>query len=227
MRCPLFRRKVAPLPDRKIDALLADALAGDEDGVGAALDDAFQRNAAELLIRKLRLREEGLDLAAAPALILALAKRASKIPISRDILFGTFVFSQAAILISQVVARMEEGLQDAILASVAENTDSLPFISQIMRWSRTRVTDGRDRGFLTSERLSDFTADTYTSLSKLLDPERVFAQLRSIYGAALDKAEWEGSERDDSDVDRRIAEQFSAIHRCPAPETEEEEQIKD
>lgn len=86
---------------------------------------------------------------------------------------------------------------------------------------------GRSQGGDGVIRVSDFTADTYTSLSKLLDPERVFAQLRSIYGAALDKAEWEGSERDDSDVDRRIAEQFSAIHRCPAPETEEEEQIKD
>lgn len=39
------------MPDREIDALLAQALAGNEDGVGAALDDAFRRNAAELLIR--------------------------------------------------------------------------------------------------------------------------------------------------------------------------------
>ncbi|MEH6755946.1 MAG: P-loop NTPase fold protein [Parasphingorhabdus sp.] len=294
------------MADREIDALLEQALACDEEGVGAALDDAFERDAAELLIRKLRRHEKTLDLTAAPTLSLALAKRASKIPISRDIVFGTFVLSQAAIFICQLALRMEAAQQDAIIAEVAENADSLPFISQLLRWSRARTTEGEDRGFLTPERLhpiavilakrfftaadesnliecagdrfgdlafaifrdgdeatkqslldrlsafleadpknaililkglsgrsqggdgvikpSDFTAETYQSLSQLLDPNRVYAQLRSIYGAKLDAATWEENWGRDFDVDRCIVNQFSVVHRRPAPEAVAEQQ---
>lgn len=297
------------MPDRKIDALLARALEQDEEGVGAALDDAFERNAAELLIRKLRRHEETLDLTAAPTLSFALAKRASKIPVSQDIMFGTFVFSQAAILICQLVIRMEAAQQDAVIAEVAKKSDSLPFLSEILRWSRVRSTNGRDRGFLTPERLhpiaailatrffaaadksnlvegagdrfgeltfaifrdgdeamrqslldrlssfleanpknavlllkglggrsqggdgvvrpSEFTAETYQSLSRLLDPNRVYAQLHAIYGAELDTATWEESWDDDYDVDRRIANQFSVIHRRPASEADADQQTED
>jgi hypothetical protein len=297
------------LPDREIDALLAQALAGDEEGVGASLDDAFDRNAAKLLIRKLRRHEETLDLGAAPALSLALAKRASKIPISRDILFGKFVFSQAAIVICQLASRMEAPQQDALILQAAESTDSLPFISQLLKWSRARTTEGRDCGFLTPERLhpiaavlakrffaaadesniiecegdrfgdlafaivrdgnavtkrllldrlsafleadpknailllkglggrsqggdgvirpSEFTTDTYQSLSKLLDPNHVYAQLRVIYGAELDTSTWEDNGHDDYDVDRRIVDQFSVVHHRTALEADVEQQIED
>lgn len=296
------------VPDREIDALLAQALAGDEEGVGAALDDAFERNAAELLIRKLRRREEALDLTAAPTLSLALAKRASKIPVSRDIIFGTFVFSQAAIFICQLALRMEAAQQDAIIAKAAEHSDSLPFISELLRWSRARTTKGEDRGFLTPERLqpiatilaqrffaaadegnliecagdrfgelafavvrdgddatkqtlldrlssfleadpknaitllkglggrsqgedgvirpTEFTAENYQSLSKLLDPNRVYAQLRAIYGAQLDAATWEGNWGNDYDVDHRIANQFSVVHRRSALEAKANQQTE-
>lgn len=290
------------MPDREIDALLAQALAGDEDGVGDALDEAFSRNAAELLIRKLRRHEETLDLAAAPTLSLALAKRASKIPITRDIMFGSFVFSQAAIVICQLALRMEAAQQDAVMAEAAENTDSLAFISQLLRWSSARTTEGRDRGFLSLERQhpiaailarrffasadesniiecegdrfgelafailrhgdeatkqslqgrlaafleaepknanlllkglsgrsqggdgvirpSAFTANSYQSLSKLLNPDRVYAQLRAIYGIELDTATWDDDWRDNYDVDRRIAEQFSVVHRRTSPDAD-------
>lgn len=290
------------MPDGEIDALLVKALAGDEDGVGDALDEAFSRNAAELLIRKLRGHEETLDLAAAPTLSLALAKRVSKIPIGRDILFGNFVFSQAAIVICQLASRMDAAQQDAIMAETAENTDSLAFISQLLRWSSARTTEGRDRGFLPLERQhpiaailakrffasadesdivqcegdrfgelafailrhgddatkqalqdrlsafleaepnnavlllkslsgraqggdnvirpSEFTTDSYRSLSKLLNPDRVYAQLRAIYGVELDTATWEDNWPDKYDVDRRIADQFSVVHRRPSPDAD-------
>jgi hypothetical protein len=297
------------MPDREIDALLAHALACDEEGVGASLDDAFERNAAELLIRKLRRHEETLDLTAVPTLSLALAKRASKIPVSKDIMFGTFVFSQAAIVICQLALRMEASEQDAIIAEAAEHSDSLHFISELIRWSRARTTKGEDRGFLTQERLhpiaailarrffaaadesnliecasdrfgelvfaifrdggeatrqslldrlstfleaepenailllkglggrsqggdgvirpSEFTTETYQSLSKLLDPNRVYAQLRAIYGSQLDTAIWEENWGGDYDVDRRIAHQFSVVHRRPVPEADEDQQTED
>lgn len=296
---------IGDMPDREIDALLGRALAGDEDGVGAALDDAYSRNAAELLIRKLRRHEETLDLAAAPTLSLAIAKRVSKIPITRDIVFGDFVFSQAAIVICQLALRMEAAQQDAIIAETAETTDSLPFISQLLRWSSARTTDGRDRGFLSPERQhpiaailarrffasanesnivecegdrfgeltfailrhgdeatkqsllgrlsafleadpknavlllkglsgrsqggdgvirpSEFTTDSYQSLSKLLKPDRVYAQLRAVYGVELDMATWEENWHDNYDVDRRIVDQFSVVHRRSSPDADAEQ----
>jgi hypothetical protein len=296
---------IGDMPDREIDALLARALAGDEDGVGAALDDAFSRNAAELLIRKLRRHEETLDLAAAPTLSLAIAKRVSQIPVTRDILLGDFVFSQAAIVICQLASRMEAAQQDAIIAQTAENADFLPFISQLLRWSSARTTDGRDRGFLSPERQhpiaailakrffasanesniiecegdgfgkltfailrhgdeatkqsllgrlsafleadpknavlllkglsgrsqggdgvirpSEFTTDSYQSLSNLLNPDRVYAQLRAVYGVELDTATWEENWHDNYDMDRRIADQFSVVHRRPSPEVDAEQ----
>lgn len=283
------------MPDRAIDALLEQALACDEEGVGATLDDAFEKNSAEILIRKLRRREETLALTAAPTLSLALAKRASKIPVSRDIVFGTFVFSQAAIFICQLALRMEATEQDAIIADAAEHSDSLSFISELLRWSRVRTTEREDRGFLTPERRhpiaailarrfleasdksnliecagdrfgelvfatlrdgdeatrqlivdrlskfleaesknailllkglggrsqggdgvirpSEFTTETYQSLSKIMDPDRVYAQLRAVYGAELDAVNWEENWGGVYDVDRRIANQFSFIHR--------------
>lgn len=296
------------MPDREIDELLALALACDEEGVGAVLDDSLKRNASELLIRKLRRHEESLDLTAAPTLSLALAKRASKIAISRDFMFGTFVLSQAAIFICQLARRMESVQQHAIIVEAAEHSDSLLFISQLLRWSRAETAEGQEHGFLTPEKLhpiaailakrffaaadqsnliecagdrfgnlvfaifrdgdddtrrslttqlsafleaepknsillikglggqsqsdngvtrpSEFTTETYQSLSKLLDPNRVFAQLLAIYGTELDSATWEENWGSDYDVDRRIANQFSVVHRRLAPDTGAEQQTE-
>lgn len=297
------------IPDRAIDTMLAHALASDEEGVAAALDEAFARNAAELMVRKLRSHEETLDLDAAPTLIMALAKRASKIPVTQDIMFGTFVLSQAAIVVCNLARRMETARQDTMIADAAEYTDSLHFISEILSWSRVRTTRGEVRGFMTPERLhpitailarrlfaaadesnliecageqlgefisailrdgdeatrqqlvdrlsdfleadpnnatmllknltgrtqggngvikpSEFTADTYQWLSNLLNLDRVYAQLRAVYGAQLDEATWEGNRGDDYDVDKRIADQFSSIHRLPASEMEADQRIED
>jgi hypothetical protein len=285
------------IADHKIDALLAQALSGAEEGVRSALKEAYQRGAAELMIRKLRRHENTLDLAAAPTLISAIAKQASDIPTTRDIMFGTFVFSQAAILVCKLAERMDENQQDVILAAAAENTDSLAFVDEILQWSRARNSKGDDVGFLKAERLkpiaailakrffaaadestivncvaerfgavvyaivrdaddatisllldrlstfldadaqnallllkglggrsqggdgvvrvADFTADTYASISKLLNVEAVYAHLRAIYGPELDAATWGDASDDAGDEDRRIANQFSAIHRNP------------
>lgn len=224
-------------------------------------------------------------------------------------MFGSFVFSQAAILICQLALRMEAAQQDAIIGDAAEQSDSLPFLSELLTWSRKRKTKGQDRGFLTPERLhpiaailanrflaaadesnliecagdrfgelvfaifrdgdettrqsllarlsifleadpknailllkglggrsqggngvikpSEFTTESYRSLSKLLDPNRVHAQLRAIYGAELDTAAWEENWGGDYDVDRRIANQFSFVHRLPAPETDTDQRPED
>jgi KAP family P-loop domain len=296
------------ISDQKIETLLAQALAGDDEGVIEALEDAYRRNAAELLVRKLRHHEDTLNIAAAPTLISALAKRASLIPTTQDIIFGTFVFTQAAILICRIVARMEEDEQDVVLASAAKDTDSLAFIGQLMRWSRERGSEGRNRGFLTTERMyplatiladrffaaadesniidcagehfgelaytiarngndqtkgllltrlskfleddarnallllkalggrsqgsdgvvriSDFTVSTYESVSSLLDVDRLYAQLRAIYGPDLDAAVWEENWGDAADEDRRIANQFSAVHRRPVPDPDDAEQTE-
>lgn len=296
------------LPDRMIDTLLEKASAGDEAGVGEVLDDAYQRNAAELLIRKLRGHEETLDILAAPALGLALAKRATKIPIGPDLMFGTFVFTQAAIVICQLAQRMDPAGQDAVIASAVEQTDSLHFAIELLRWSEARTTKGRERGFLTPERIqpiaailarrffaaadmtniveaadgqlgrmafgivhhgdeatkqslfdrlsgfleadpahslvllkalagrsqggdgitrpAEFGSDSYRSIAKLLEPARIYAQLIAVYGPDLETSTWEDNWGSDYDVDRRIADQFSDVHRreLAGPAQERDEQ---
>jgi len=282
------------IPDRDIDALLAQTCEGDQDGVAASLDEFFQKNAADVLIRKLRGHENTLDLENASVLILAIARRISKIPISGDIMFGDFTRSQAAIFILQVISRMDQATQDSLLVTVVQETDSLSFIVHLLHWSRSRVTEGQERGFLTPERtyplvailmkrllevaketsvvtatggefgpimyaiidygddatkgvirrhlaafldndpqnalallkglsgrsqraggivrVADLTLDRYESIGKLLDLNRVFQQLRAIYGKDLDQAEWEEDWDNRRELNRRIAEQFSAIH---------------
>jgi len=282
------------IPDRDIDDLLTNAREGDQDGVAASLEDVFQKNAADVLIRKLRERENTLDLETAPVLIPALARRASKIPVSRDLMFRDFTRSQAAIFISQVLSRMAEPKQDSMLVDVVQETDSLSFIVHLVYWSRARTTEGQEHGFLTPERIyplitilvnrlleaanetnvvtaagddfgpivyavidygdettkqlirrnlavfldadpqnalallkglagrsqrgdaivrvADLAMDRYESIGKLLDVNRVFQQLRAIYGAELDQAKWEEDWDNSRELNRRIAEQFSAIH---------------
>lgn len=284
------------LPDHKIDALLAASLEGDEVGVGVALDDALLNNAAEILIRKLRRHEQSLDLTAVPTLIGALAKRVSKIPVKKNEIFGDFVLSQCAIFMSQLLVRMDKDHQDSMMLSLAERSDSLHFITELMRWSRLHTKNGDESGFLTPERLqpivkilserfigtlnkldlwnyeneafgriahsiatfgegdvkeplldrlsellnadpknaiwllkslvgrtqfgngvirpSEFTSETYKSVSSLINPDCVYAQLRTVFGAELDDATWDNNNRQgDYDVDRRLANQFAFIHR--------------
>jgi hypothetical protein len=286
------------ISDEQIERLLGLAGDADEDGTRAILRDAYERGAAEILIRKLRHREETFDLEIAPVLIAAIAKCASEVPVGHDLMFGTFTRSQAAILICKIVSRMGVLDQDKMIGSAVEYADSLPFICELIQFSRLKETRGEERGFLPPERvhplvatllsrlsakadesganlavaagtdfgslaysiiawgsdatktelrrrlatildsdphnslvllkalagksqasdgvvrIADFTGETYKSVGELLEPDRVFEQLREIYGERIDHAEWSDDWDDTKDVDQRIANQFAAIHRA-------------
>lgn len=70
--------------------------------------------------------------------------------------------------------------------------------------------------------VADFDGGRYASLAELVDPAALYAQLRAIYGSELDAAVYE--RRDEGDVERRLAHQFSALHNAPvdAPRSQDE-----
>ena len=57
---------------------------------------------------------------------------------------------------------------------------------------------------------ADFRQDAYKSVSELVSPEFVFRQLRSIYGGALDKADFYPPQ--ELPLEERIAHQFAFLH---------------
>ncbi|MEJ7925765.1 P-loop NTPase fold protein [Sphingobium sp. AN641] len=293
------------MSDLKVDQLVTKAVEGDEVTVREMVVAAYEGGAAELLIRKLRQREKTVDLAVAPALIRAISMESSRIPTTEDIMSGDFVFTQAAVLLTRLIERMEPAQQDIHLAEAAEQADTLNFISQLIRFSVQRKGARSDSGFVPVDRIqpvidillrrvlegaaesnvfdaignrfgmtafsielygspeartrfkdylmsvlleepanalrflkavagrsqggsgvvtvSDFSPEAYKSLGDLVDVDTVYAQLRTIYGEHLDTAEWQDEWRGAQDVDQRIAEQFSYLHRKPAPNEGDQE----
>jgi hypothetical protein len=61
-------------------------------------------------------------------------------------------------------------------------------------------------------RKSDFTSDHYKTLSELIDPQVVYATLQQQFGEAVESPVYD---RNDPDVDRRLARQFAYLHMNP------------
>lgn len=287
------------MADQTIDELIESAISGDDAAVTTIMDAAFDRDAASLLIRKLRSHEEQMDVRAARLLSLGLASRASRLPVTNDIFLGDFATIQAAVLISQLVERLDRAAQNALLAEVAEQADTLHFVQELVRTARARTTDnGEARGFLDAEQIhplaatmlrrlkagteaadvfsaagdrlsrvvygieatcsdeikdelrsfladvlaadagnavlflkafagrsqggngvigvSDFSRNAYNGIADLFDLDALYARLRETYGAELDNVAWENDWNGAGNVDRRVANQFSFLHRNQA-----------
>lgn len=294
------------MADSAVDELIEKAEAKDKEAVAAIVESAFDRDAIQLLVRKLRNHEETIPTAAVRAIALAIASRASRFPTTTDLFMGDFALLQASVLVANLTARLPEPDQDALLADLAQQTDSLSFIREVIRSSHARKDDrGVDRGFLSKERIqplaatlfermkkaaatsnlfdatedrlarivycveanatdvvqdelkaylaqilsagplnavrflksfagrsqgssgvigvSDFSRNAYEGLAALLSPDDVYAQLKSIYGDDLDTAVWQEDWTGTMDVGRRVADQFSYLHRNPAHTGDAEE----
>jgi hypothetical protein len=295
------------MSDQSVEEVISKAAEGDEATVATIVDAAFDRDAASLLIRKLRSREDVIDIRAVRALSLALASRASRIPSTNDIFLGDFTLIQATTLISKLAARLDVPAQDPLMAEVAERADTLHFVQEVISSARARVSNrGEAYGFLEPERVrpvaaillrrlregaaqgnlfdaagdrlgrvaycietagsdetvgelreylqevlvaapdnagrflraftgrsqgdsgvigfSDFSRSTYAAMAALLDPNLVYASLRQVYGEELDNAVWEQDWDGTVNVDRRLADQFSALHRNPEARPEDEDE---
>lgn len=142
------------ISDLAIDELIAQAEAGEAEEVTRSIADAYDRGAAELLIRKLRSRERTLALTAAPALIDAIAHQASRIPVSRDILMSDFLLTQASAFIAEVAARAEPDVQDAWLRKAISETDSYFFAAHVLATGLPKSKSPEDGTTIPTERLN-------------------------------------------------------------------------
>ena len=141
------------LSDQTVDAIVEDATQGAVEAVGLAVDKALERSAAEVLIRKLRLREDLIPAAAAPVLASALADRGDRLPRSGEPLVGDWVFRQAAILVAHLVSRLDQAGQDAVLDRLARSTLAIPFVIEVLRFAGARRDEeGQPRGFIEADR---------------------------------------------------------------------------
>ncbi|MDO1557935.1 P-loop NTPase fold protein [Brevundimonas sp. 2R-24] len=156
------------ISDHSIEQLILNAIEGNDEAVAAIIDSAFERQASDLLVRKLRHREETMDTNAARPLSLALASEVSRVPKTADIFLGDYSLIQVAVLISRLVERLAPAQQDALLAEVAERTDSLFFLQELIRTSRMRTSDdGEQRGFLEPERVHPLAAILFRRLKEM------------------------------------------------------------
>lgn len=152
------------ISDIAIDELIARADDGDEAEVSAILSDGFGRGAAELLLRKLRGREDSMPIAATQPLVMAICRNASAIPISRDLWTGDFEVRQAARLVAHLCARAEPEAQDAALAGAIQESDSLFFAAQILRVSLRDPEGEQDRVSLPPDRTEPLSSSLFERL---------------------------------------------------------------
>lgn len=121
------------ISDLTVENLISQAEIDDPEAVGEIFANFFESGRAELLIKKLRQREESLSLGSIPVIISQISANASKIPISSELYFYDFTVSQAATLITKLAARAEPAKQDEWLIGAIEKTDSLMFGAHILR----------------------------------------------------------------------------------------------
>lgn len=140
--------------DQSVAAVVTAAVEEDEATVTHIVQSAFDRDAVTLLIRKLRAREETMDTRSARGLALAFATRASRFPVKHDIFVRNFTLTQGAVFISKLAARLEPAEQDALMADIAEQADTLHFVQEVINSAAARVSErGEAYGFLEPDRL--------------------------------------------------------------------------
>ncbi|WOF42536.1 KAP family NTPase [Sphingopyxis indica] len=144
--------------DHLVDELIARAEAGDVGAARVLVADAFTLGSAELLVRRLRSREEQLPLAAAHPLIRAIAANAADIPIGRDLMLGDFALAQAATFVARLSGRATPEEQDIWLTSAIEETDSFLFAVHVIGRARARAKRPNDRASLPPERVEPLAA---------------------------------------------------------------------
>ena len=171
--------------DLVVDDLLNRAEAGDDLAARVIVSDTFTLNAAEFLIRKVRSREELIPLAAAPSVIRAISANSSGIPVTRDIMMGDFIVSQATTLVARLAARAEPDQQDAWLRLAIEEADSLVFASHIIRRSLADAQRPNDRASLPAERVEPLGAALLDRLRAISNQGDVFELVGDRIGRVI------------------------------------------
>jgi hypothetical protein len=125
------------VPDLKVSRVLEIAGLADDAGVDGSLTEIGASNGMSRLIPKLRLREDGVEPQAAARLALALCRNGSLLPREKQMLVSDWSFSQAAILVMNLVRRIPSGQErDDLARRIIKAAEPLAFAFECLRWLR-------------------------------------------------------------------------------------------
>ncbi len=159
------------LSDVAVNTLVEDAAQGRAEAVAQGLDAALDRGATEILIRKLRMGEDTLPLAAAAGLARALSDRSDRFPRTREPFVGDWSFNQAAILVAHLIQKGAPADREAQLEAIVQNAPSIPFLVEVISFARARQDkDDKPRGFLDAPALERFCGLILQRVVALDDP---------------------------------------------------------
>lgn len=135
------------VPDLVAEAFINEVETKDDSEIDEALKSFGERNGMASFVKKLRFKEIPIRSEVAPRLALAFARNGAHVPRERQ-LFSDWSFTQAAILISELVRKVSAGKKrDDLAVEVASVAEPLPFAFECMRWLR------RDKDEKESKRL--------------------------------------------------------------------------
>jgi hypothetical protein len=150
---------IGDLADAELRSFLDHLHEETEDEAANALDTLFDHSTPKRVVEKFRPLEATFDPATSRALVFAIADRSDVIP---DLLAGpmsgiTSPFGQAAMHIANVVTHMPSDERSAVLRRIIEHSASLPFASDVLRWSRVLSGDdvAPDARSLTPEKITE------------------------------------------------------------------------
>jgi hypothetical protein len=138
--------------DHEIDQFLESLTGADSRASDAMMASIDARTAMPQFIRKLRLREDSIDPNAARRLAVAIARNGVLMPSERGMLVAGGTRGQAAILVVQLLRRVQTGDErDAIADEILRAADPLPFAWECYRWIRHGSDRPEERRVLRSE----------------------------------------------------------------------------
>jgi hypothetical protein len=135
---------IGDLADAELREFVDRLNAETEEEVAEALGSLYDKSTPQRVIQKLRALETSFDATSARTLVLALAKRSDMLPdppMSPMAGIAT-AFLQAAMHVASLLRQMPQGDGAAVIRSVIESSPSLPFASEVLRWSH--ILSGKD-----------------------------------------------------------------------------------
>jgi|SRR5579862_373217 len=129
---------VGDLADADIRAFLSQASTQTEDPVAEGLVALYEKATSQRVIEKLRRVETTVDAPTARAVAIAIADTSDRLPDPPTGPMASFSspFTQAAMHISNILRQAGAQDREPLLRRIIETSPSLPFASEVLRWSR-------------------------------------------------------------------------------------------
>lgn len=143
------------VPSRDVsDQVVLRLIAQASDTESADLDENlgnFMPPALSKLVDKLRRHEDTVEMSAGARIALAIAKVAHRLPRERGMLMEDMSYRQAAILIARLIRRQDSTQRVNFAVDTIEQTDSLAFGFECLRWLRKGEKESEEDRILSKE----------------------------------------------------------------------------